>query len=188
MIQRQRNRIHFSYSPILFWYAAILLLIVPFRLLLAAIFSAAVHELFHIFAIRLMRMHVNAIHIGVRGAEISTQVMTEKQELICALAGPVGGFLLLPLCRWIPTISLCAFAQSLYNLLPLYPTDGGRAVKCCTNMLLSPKAAYRFRYITETMTISAILAICFYGSFWLRLGIIPLLFAFSVLLRFSKNK
>ncbi len=188
MIQCLRNSIRFSYSPILFCYAAILLLIVPFRLLLAAIISAAVHELFHIFAIRLMRISINAIHIGVRGTEISTQPMTEKQELLCALAGPIGGFLLFLFYRWIPAISLCAFVQSLYNLLPLYPTDGGRALQCCTNLLLSKKNADRFLYVTEILTVSAILAIGFYGSFWLHLGIIPLLFALSVLLRFSKNK
>ncbi len=188
MIQYQRNSMRLSYSPVLFCYLAILLLIVPFRLLIAAIMSAAVHELFHILAIRLMHVPMNAIHIGVRGAEISTQSMTEKQELFCALAGPVGGLLLLPLYRWIPAISLCAFVQSLYNLLPLYPTDGGRVFRCCANLLLSKKDARRLVFLTEALTVSAILAICIYGSFWLHLGIIPLIFGVSVLLRFARNK
>lgn len=188
MIRRQRNRIRISFSPILFGYIAILLLIVPLRLLLAAGISAAVHELFHIFAIRLMGISVNSINFGVRGTEISTQPMTEKQELVCAMAGPAGGILLLPFYRWIPAISLCAFVQSLYNLLPLYPTDGGRVLRCGVNLFLSETNANMVIYVAEIFTLSTILAISLYGTFWLHFGIIPLIFALSILLQSAKRK
>lgn len=188
MILHKQNKVHFSYTPTLFCYLAILLLIVPLRLLLAAIISAVTHELFHILALRLLRVPINEIYIGLRGAKISTQPMTQKQELICALAGPIGGILLILFYRWIPAISLCAFVQTLYNLLPLYPTDGGRALQCCAYLLLPEKYAHRFTWGLEIVTLSMILAASIYGSFGLHLGIIPLLFAFSVLLQSARRK
>lgn len=188
MILHKQNRVHFSYAPMLFCYLAILLLFVPLRLLFAAIVSAATHELFHILALRFLCVPINEIYIGPRGARISTQPMTQKQELFCALAGPIGGILLVPFYRWIPAISLCAFAQTLYNLLPLYPTDGGRVLQCCAYLLLPEKHARRVTWGLEIVTLSMIVAASIYGSFWLRLGIIPLLFAFSVLLQSARRK
>ena len=188
MILQKQNRVHLSYAPTLFCYLAILLLIVPLRLLLAAIISAVTHELFHILAIRCLRIPINEIYIGLRGARISTQPMTQRQELFCALAGPIGGILLVPFYRWIPAVSLCAFAQTLYNLLPIYPTDGGRVLQCCAYLLLPEKHAHRFTWGLEIVTLSMIVAASIYGSFWLRFGIIPLLFAFSVLLQSTRRK
>ena len=188
MILHMQNRIRFSYAPTLLCYLAILLLIVPLRLLIAAIISAVTHELFHILALRFLCVPIDEVYIGLRGAKISTQPMTQKQELFCALAGPIGGILLIPFYRWIPAISLCAFAQSLYNLLPLYPTDGGRVLRCCAHLLLPDKDAHVFTCGLEILTLSMIVAVSIYGSFWLHLGIIPLLFAFSVLLQSTWRK
>lgn len=187
MTRSSHGNIQFSVSKILYIYLALLLLIIPLRLIFAAVVSAIIHELFHIAAIRLMKIPIYSIHIGVRGAVIETQTMNERQELLCALSGPVGGLLLLLLVRWIPVIALTAAVQSLYNLLPLYPTDGGRVLQCSAR-LLWPVIASRIVYITEVITLSVIVAFSVYGSVWLRLGIIPAAFAASLLLRTAKRK
>ena len=58
------------------------------------------------------------------------------QELLCAMAGPVGGMFLLFLGKWYPELALCALAQSCYNLIPVYPLDGGRILKCFVNIVV----------------------------------------------------
>lgn len=57
--------------------------------------------------------------------------------MICALAGPLGSFLLVCMIRWFPMIGFCAGIQGLYNLLPVYPFDGGRVLQA----LVGEKAA-----------------------------------------------
>ena len=54
--------------------------------------------------------------------------MPPGAELICALAGP-GGSLLLGLAP-IPELAVCGLIQGLFNLIPLMPMDGGRALGC----------------------------------------------------------
>ncbi len=188
MTLNEYNKIQVFFSRSLYIYFALLLLMIPVRLLFAVAVSAAVHEMFHIAAMRLMRIRINSIYIGTRGARIETQPMTDRQELLCSLAGPLGGFMLLLLFRWIPVVALVGVIQSLYNLLPLYPTDGGRALQCGTKLLWTDKVACKIVYVTEIITLSVIVAFGIYGSVWLHLGIIPAAFAASLLLRSAKRK
>lgn len=188
MMRSKCHKIPISFSRALYIYAALLLLLIPVRLLFAAAVSAAVHELCHIAAVRLMGLQVYSVHIGVRGAVIRTQPMKPGQELLCALAGPASGLLLLLLVRWLPVIALTGAVQSLYNLLPIYPIDGGRALRCGVKILWSDSTALKVCYIIEIVTLSVITAFCVYGSVWLRLGIIPVLFGTSLLLRSANSK
>lgn len=188
MKQIQRSSLRCTFSASLFVYLALLLLFIPVRLLFAAITSAAVHELFHIAAMRIMKIDIYAIRVGINGAKIETAPMNDFQEFVCALAGPIGGLLLLFLFRVMPVVALTAAVQSLYNLLPLYPTDGGRALKSGMRMVFHESVVERAVYITEIITLSMIVAFCVFGSVWLRLGVIPGLFAVALLLKSSKRK
>lgn len=188
MMPSRYNKIQVSFSRSLYIYFALLLLMIPVRLLFAVAVSAAVHEMFHIAAIRLMKIRINSIYIGIRGARIDTQPMTDQQELLCAISGPVGGFILLLLFRWMPVVALAGAIQSLYNLLPLYPTDGGRVLQCAAKLLLPDRIADKIIFLTEIATLSAIVAFGVYGSVWLHLGIIPAAFAASLLLRSARRK
>ena len=175
-------------SPGVYFVLALLVLLIPLRWLIAAVVSVVVHELFHIAAIRYFRNQIRSIHIGVDGARIHTQSMSLRQELVCALAGPVGGILLLLLARWFPALALCSGFHTIYNLLPVYPQDGGRALHCGARLVLSEKWTNCICTFVEHICLVGIAALGFYGTFVLKVGIIPLLFVILFLWRSYKMK
>jgi len=110
--------------------AAFLLLAVPLKWLVAAWTAAFFHEACHIAAIYACRGTICEIRIGTGGAVLETTPMTGGKELLCALSGPFGSLFLILLLRRLPELAICGGIQGLYNLLPFYPLDGGRALRC----------------------------------------------------------
>lgn len=128
---------------------ALMLLVMEIPWVAAFLISAAVHEGCHLLALWAQQVPVHAITVGFTGAKIVTPPLTRKQELISALAGPLGGFLLCFFAMQFPKLAVCAFFHSGCNLLPLYPLDGGRALRC-----LLPQ---RFSNVLEKTVIAIIL-------------------------------
>jgi len=182
------NRFRIILSPGLYLFAAVMILLVPLRWLLAAVVSVTVHELFHIAAIRCFGNRIYCVRVGIDGTRIHTQLMPLWQELVCALAGPIGGLLLLLLARWFPLIALCSGFHSLYNLLPVYPQDGGRALRCGAQLLLPDKWVNIVCRTVEYTCLLGVGLLGIYGTFILKAGIFPFLFAILFLYRSCRMK
>lgn len=105
------------------------LLLMPFQWVAAMILAGTVHEMGHCIALYLLGEPILHIGIGPFGAKIETMPMNEGKTLLCALAGPLSGLILCLFWRWIPKTAFLALAQSIFNLLPVYPMDGGRALR-----------------------------------------------------------
>lgn len=152
---------------------AAMLLILPLQWIGAALLAALVHELFHVGAVRLCGGRVFKLRIGTNGAAMEIPPMRRPQELFCALAGPLGGLLLLPLTKWLPRTALCAAFQSLYNLLPVYPLDGGRAIRCICEMLFSPSTAQHVCVFLEYWICILLAVLAFLSVFVWHIGLLP---------------
>lgn len=105
---------------------ALLLLTLPLPWFAAAVAAAGIHEAGHLLAIRLLGADARKIQVGPTGAKIHTSFSEPWRELLCAAAGPAASLLLVLAAKPFPRIALCGFVQGLYNLLPIYPLDGGR--------------------------------------------------------------
>lgn len=167
---------------------ALLLLVLPLKWLIAAAAAAAFHELCHVAAVKLCGGNVRNIRIGSSGAVMIAEPMGAGAELFCVLAGPIGALALLGAARWFPRLALCAGFHSVYNLLPLYPLDGGRALRCVLRMRFCPQKAMLIGNVVEEICLFAIWTLAFLGTIWLRLGLMPLLVAIFVHLRYSRIK
>lgn len=162
---------------------ALALLILPIRWLFGAVTAALFHELCHWTAIMLCGGSVSRFSIGSGGAVMAAENLSRGKELVCALAGPAGGLLLLLVSKWLPVTALCALIQSAYNLLPIYPLDGGRVLRCAVLMLLPPKTAAIVIQWTERLCLLTILILCLYAALILKMGFFPIVIAAALFLK-----
>lgn len=145
-------------------YLAILLLLVPFRWVLAMGISVGIHELGHIVAISFMKIPVLQVSLKALRIQIHTQSMTPSQELICAAAGPLAGSMLILLAKWLPATSVCAAIHCMYNLLPLYPSDGGRVLRSVLRLWVQESTAAFIERTVRSIVLLTLLGIGIAGA------------------------
>lgn len=165
------SKILIRLSPVLCILLALMLLILPLKWIIAAIIAAAYHEFCHIAAIQFLGGNIRKFTLSTNGANLHIDELPPVHELICSLAGPLGGLCLLFFAKWIPRVAICAALQSMYNLLPIYPLDGGRALWCGMSLFLPAKITAKMCKIVETLCITGILLIAVYAAVFLKLGI-----------------
>ena len=146
---------------------ALTLLVLPLPWVAAAVLAAAVHELCHYLAIAALGGQVGRIAVGSGGAAMELGCLSPVRELLAAAAGPVGSLSLMLMGRFFPRLAPCGLVQGLFNLLPIYPLDGGRILRRALELALSDRAAAAI-----TCWTGFAFALC--GTFFcLRLGFLP---------------
>lgn len=164
---------------------SVFLLVIPIKWMLAWIAAAILHELFHILALKLCGFQILSVSLGTMGAKIDTDAETGVKSILCALAGPMAGFLLLLFARRIPMIALCGLFQSAANLLPIYPLDGGRALHNLIFLFFQKQRANKIVFLIERIAWIMLFAISVFGVLRLHLGLLPV---FAVLMLFLRKK
>ena len=180
-----RKYIEVETAVFLLW--CILLLTVPLNWLFAAMFAAFVHELFHVAAICITGGRISRFRIGVQGAEMDAEVPGWGKELLCAIAGPCGSFLLLFLCHIFPRAALCGLIQGVYNLLPVYPLDGGRVLFCILQSCCH-KHAEQITDAVGYFVAGMLVLLSIVASFRQSLGLLPLFAAVFLLVKMRLRK
>ena len=145
----------------------LLLFLIPLPWLAGWLVSVLFHELCHWFAVLLFGGQVYKITVGLGGANMECTAFTDSKNILCILAGPVGGFLLALLGHWFPRLAICSWVLSVYNLMPLMPLDGGRALQILWN---NPKSFEKF----EVIFLMILTVLVFGLSFIKHLGVFPL--------------
>ena len=167
---------------------ALISMVVPLDWLLASGAAAAMHEASHLLAVVICGGSVHSLRIGTHGAVMESSPMDAWKELISILAGPAGSFVVLLCSEYFPKTAVCALLQGIYNLLPVYPLDGGRAVRCVTSILFREGTGNRIAVILEWMTVIFVCGVGVIYTMILKLGYIPLVMAAFFMLKHLPGK
>lgn len=135
-----------------FLMAALLLYLDTEDLLLPVMVAVVLHEGGHWAAVRFMGGRISRLRLTAVGGELlldRTRPLTKPRELFCILAGPAinlmaawGSVRLGANERWqlFAGMNLCL---GIFNLLPVWPLDGGRALRLLLERLLPDRWALR---------------------------------------------
>lgn len=112
--------------------------------LLSVLCAAAVHETGHLLALSLWGGTVRGVSVSVFGAamDIDSARLSYGAELSCVLAGPAANLVLSVLAARLGWYALAGASAvlCLWNLLPVRPLDGGRALELSVSSLAGPRA------------------------------------------------
>lgn len=113
------------------------------EMLAAVLLASAVHELGHFLMLRSFGARIRGLRVEMLGMVMETDMshLSYLQELAATVAGPGANLLsAIFLAEQEKGFVLAGanLALCLFNLLPLSPLDGGRAVELCLVWLLGP--------------------------------------------------
>lgn len=130
---------------------AAMLLLLPIDWLIGWFIAILIHEGGHIAVLVIFRQQIHAIILDYTGIAIKTDSMHPVQETFCALAGPIIGLSPLLVAKVFPHTAVCALILSCFNMIPVYPLDGGRVVNGILQLIFDPLTA---TVIKKTITMA----------------------------------
>ncbi|MEG1746910.1 MAG: site-2 protease family protein [Oscillospiraceae bacterium] len=185
---RKRERTRFEVSPG-FLLTAALLFYLDGTVVFWAFGAAALHELGHFLAIKLLGGRVMSLRLTMVGAAMELdrgRQLSYPREFLAALCGPAVSFLT----AWggakvgLFLFAGLSLALGIFNLLPVKQLDGGRCLYALMAWWRGPEAGERALFFAGCLTVSALLGagvgvLKLYGNFtlllmslWLLLGMV----------------
>lgn len=147
------------------------------QILLPFLLAAALHELGHALALRLLGKAPLALRLSFSGARMETPPLSYWEELWAAAAGPGLSLLLgLTFPLW-PELALYSVMLGLFNLLPIPGLDGGRILACMLLLHLKEHTARRICQYLAILTALALWGGAVYLACPLGFGLWPIALA-----------
>ena len=177
-----------------FWLLMLAAAIVsPAQVVVSVLLAAALHECGHLAMLRLFRVPVEGLRLTALGAELyakGTRRLSYGRELLVTLAGPAANLLCALLAALLARNTqqglFCVFAGAnvilcAYNLLPIQPLDGGRALYLAAAFFFGPMVGDAVAAVVGTACALSLLVLGIYLSVVSGSGMFFLLAAFSLL-------
>ena len=167
---RRRGAVRVSGS---FWLLVVLAVIVsPVMVVAAVLTAAALHELGHLAALRHYGVPIRSLRLTALGAALNAPALAHLsygRELIVTLAGVtvnlLAGCFLAGVGLWFRWEWAFVFAGAhlllmAFNLLPIMPLDGARALYLAAAYFFGPTAGER---VCAAVSLACALAVCALG-------------------------
>ena len=146
--------------------------------------AAAAHEAGHLLTLHLLGADILSVRLGFLDAKIGTNTLGYREEALCALAGPAASLLFCLLFRKpAPTFAAISLLLGLFNALPIFPLDGGRALRAGLGMVLPLETAQAVCRMVSFVFLAAGLVAALLGAREYGLGLGPVFVWSAVLVR-----
>ena len=146
--------------------------------------AAAAHEAGHLLTLRLLGAEILSVRLGFLDARIGTNTLGYREEAVSAIAGPAASVLFCVLFRTLaPTFAAISLLLGLFNALPVFPLDGGRALRAGLGLILPLETAQKVCWIVSAAFLAAGLAAALLGAWNYGLGLGPVFVWSTVLVR-----
>jgi Zn-dependent protease len=165
----------------------------PATTVICLFFAVLVHEMAHAYAALRLGYHVRSIGIDLfyGSADVDMTNCHERDSMQIVAAGPLSNLMLLgismifiglfPGTAILNAFALVNFVLFVFNILPIYPMDGGRLLKDFLMLKMRSRlAAKKTAGWVSLVTSAALLAFAISGSN-IILGIFCLLFIYFAL-------
>ena len=161
----ERIEISGGFLLLILWFA----LINGWKMLLMVLGASLLHEMGHWLLLRLLGVRSTRLRITVLGAELDSdrQFLSYAGELLATLAGPaanlLAGLIMAPFGGSWTEAAGAQLVLCIFNLLPVRPLDGGRALELIVSWAAGPEAGER----TARCTGAAVSLAMAVGLLWL---------------------
>lgn len=134
------GKIKIKFQPLFFIYVFLCIYFGWNNYIFYYVVTATLHEYGHLITAKLLGYRVDGVVYSLYGVGLKTNnVYKRKDDILVSLAGPLVNLILIIICIslwWIfPTIYFFTYefvisniVVMLFNLLPIYPLDGGRVI------------------------------------------------------------
>ena len=165
----------FELAPSAILLPAIICLFNAWYFIALTIVAVAVHEFGHAVAVRLGGGTVLHIRISLTGVAMRYDGLSYVGDVLAALSGPAASIILAVLSALAGKLFALEAASHLaglsmilgvFNLLPAYPLDGGRALFGAVAQIFGLRPAEYVRFVTLAAVMTAMLC----GGVWLMLA------------------
>ena len=176
----------------IFLFLFLFLLTSQFEMYVVLLVFAIIHELGHLIAGLILKFKPEEIKLTPVGLRIQFQVSDEEYKIkntktltikkaMIALAGPLTNLIIATMAILIAEFNLnfqnlyiyelivySNLLIAMFNLIPIYPMDGGRVVKEILKLVCGNKKAYKITYMLSKTILILLTAIASIGILYLH--------------------